>query len=608
MTTVGSTQGPGRTPIPPVALTTNLPPPPILPIRYAIENRLTVEQQSITGPVVSTTAVSGWVVGEKCILERSTVYSKYTPASLEAIVTDAGTAWFATDGYIDPITPGATYRVFAWVRTNALRRSVRIGIEWFTRNNASQWDVATQSGIATVGAADGWKLVSFTGEAPATTSFSAAKARVRILLPDAGDIADPPEAHQQIWVDDVVFTEQPRHFSPFTRMTYRWLPEYMRLMDAEQDSPRQPLARFLDLMGVTASRILSAMVAFDYVPIGEEPAGFARSTLVDPQFYPRPDIAEERWLQWLAFITGTTIFGSTSLVSGLRTPWYAIEDLSDPTTTWNDVEAFGSAPPTWNELEDYLPTPQNSLVPLQETIRLRWTGTLAGTVTGMKRAARLILTSDDTFDAPTVVTRQDNVVTAVFGDTTSLQAGDYIEVYDSGIVDLDGPTVVDTVANEGRTITFTRAGANLSIERRAWITNKFVDIYSRQWTFRATIVGSNTSTPHLRVSPSDSTMPRYEPWTEGATVTVSASAHFAGSYVLGEDATATLDGSDMVLEFGSSVSVATDLEALVVVSPAKPMYITIETLESQTPDPDLVLSAIRYAQPVGCWVTHRYAT
>jgi hypothetical protein len=608
MTTVGSTPGTGRTPTPPVALTTNLPPPAILPIRYNIENRLSTEQQSITGPVVSTASVSGWIVGENCNLERSTVYSKYTPASLEVTVTDAGTAWLYSDDYVDPITPGATYRAFAWVRTNALRRAVRIGIEWFTRNNTSQWDATTQSTVTTVGSADGWKLVSFVGAAPDTASFSTAKARVRILLPDAGDISDPPETHQQIWVDDVVFVERSRYLSPFTRMTYRWLPEYMRLMDAEQDNPDRPIGRFLDLMGVTASRILSAMVAFDYVPMGEDPPGFARSTLVDPHFYPRVDIAEERWLRWLAFITGTTVLGSASLVSGLRTPWYAIEDLSPPTTTWNDIEAFGSAPPTWDELEDYLPTPQNSVVPLQEAIRLRGTGTLAGTMTGIKRAARLVLTSDDAMDLPAVVTRLDNVVTATFEDTTALQAGDVIDVYDSGVLDLDGETTVVSVANDGRTITFASTGANLPLARRAWITNKYVAVIPRQWTFRATIVGSNSPTPHLRVSPSDSTMPVYEPWTDGATVTISASTNFAGSYVLGDDATATLDGADMLLDFASSVAAATDLQALVVVSPAKPVYVTIETLESQTPDPDLVLGAIRYSRPVGCWVTHRYAT
>lgn len=613
MTQVTGAQGTGVTPVAPVALTTNLLPPPVLPVEQRITNRLTEEQQTISGVVTSTTFVSGWLALDGCTLGRSTVYYKYDPASLEVTVDSPGTAVIATDGYVDPVTPGATYRAFAWIRTNAMRRPVRIGIEWYSRSGTSQWDVATQSTETLIGAADGWALVSHEGIAPDTSGFVAAKARIRVLLPDAGPIDDPINPEQRIWIDDAVFTEQPKYRLPFTRTVYRWLPEYMRLLDAEQTNPTEPLARYLDLVCASATRILDATFAFDYIPPEDGVIGYARSTLLDPYFYPRADIAEERWLSWLSFISGTTPFVTTSLVTGLRTPWYVLEDLSPPTTTWDDVEGFGSAPPTWNELEAYAPMPVNSVVSVQDSIRLRGTGTLAGTTEGIRRAARLILSSDDAFDEPAIVVRVGGVVTATFERALTISPGDDVEIYDSGVIGLDGISSVTAVSSDRKTISFTLAGGDLPLPRRAWITNKIVTVSPREWAFQATVVGSNTPTPTLTLHLASGTMPVDIPYFDDpsatVTFTISDSAHFAGAWTIGDHVTGgaySVASNQIILALDVSTTVATDSQATVVVSGANATCVTVGTLVAQTPDPDLVLAATANARPVGCWLTHKY--
>lgn len=585
---------------------------PVLPLPYEITNLLSEEQQTISGVETSPSLVSGWSVGEGCYLIRSTRYQKFDPASLEVVVSSSGTAWVHTgsnDADYITVTPGVTYRAFAWVRTEALRRTVRIGIEWANLAYESLWDADTYYTEMTVGVAGEWTLISYTGVAPQTSTFTTRRARIRIELPDAGPLAPSgpssvPLPSQVLWIDDAVLTEYHQTMSGFSRLVYRWLPEYLRLLDEEATEPNIPMARYVDLIGATGNRMLSAAVAFDYVPAEDGVVGFERSTLVNPEFYNLPNMAEEAWLPWLAFITGTRAYISPTLVGGIYSPWYAIEELSGDPSSWDTLEAFGSSPPTWDELEEYDPIPQDATISLREAIRTQGTGIYAGTVEGIRRAARLVLNeSGVTYDAPAFVTRRNGYAVATFDTVLNLAPSDLSECYNSGVSDLDGPITITDVSDNGLTIRFVSDGDDISLPVRAYFTNKVVNIVPQEYAFVGDITGSNPGgIGTLTISV---TRPLPELVDEIATVTIVNGGAYTGSYTT---SAIDWDGVDtLTLTVGGTVATSTASDAQISISYTF-WGLVVETVATQTPDADLVLAAAGPAKPVGCVLSHRYTT
>ena len=436
----------------------------VLPRPYSIENLLTVEQMRISGASIAASSVSGWGAASGCYLSRSTEEMKWTPAALRVQVAASGTAFFVSENPI-PVTAGTTYRSFCWVKTRALRRDVTFGIEWFDAAGNSAWPTVGSSSTlvqGTISGNNGWTLLSVIGDAPGAdpaneNGFEASTARVRVELPDAGALAGYGPAasgtwydHQVLWFDDFVLTQYEVPDSGFTRLIQRNIPEYMRLLDAEQESPSYPLLRFADLISATANKILNATIAFDYIPASDGVVGFDRSTLVDTRFYPTADIAEERWLQWLAFVTATRPYVST-ILGGIATPWFYLEDSY---ASWDAIEASYSNPATWDDLAEANPSPLASATLIKEAIRSKGTGILAGTVEGIRRAARLVLTNGQSFDSPVSITCANEVITATFDGAVSAVVGDYIEAYDSSISLLDGQgsTIASVSTTGGNTV------------------------------------------------------------------------------------------------------------------------------------------------------------
>lgn len=444
-----------------------------IPAPYKLSNLLSEEQQKMSGPT-TVSAVSGWVAGANCSLDRSTVYQKFDPSSLGVVVTNVGTAYLYTEGFV-PVVAGDKYRGFAWIRTAAASREIRLGIEWLNAASESSWvDGAENSAtmeevVKTISVTDGWVLFSVTMDVPSGASFMATKARLRIVLPDAGtpEATPPYAAHQQIWVDDACIILESKKPSPFQQMVRQWIPEYLLLLDAEQTDPISPMSKYIDLIAGTASRILATCVSFDYIPDEGELSGFRRSTLVSPALYTIPDAAEPRWLPWLAFVTGTSLFRSTVSLVGLRTPWYILEESF---TNWSAISAL-----TWDALEEYDVTPPEGATSLSESIRTRGSGVLAGTSEGIKRTARIVLGGVNVFDAPAEITRVNNVATVKFDLPVELSDGWPLDVYDSGVSSLDD--VYDTYTVVSSTVvTFASVGEDLLVPVSAYLTNKVVEI------------------------------------------------------------------------------------------------------------------------------------
>ena len=454
--------------------------PVSLPVPYAISNLLSDDQQKMSGPI-TVTGVSGWVAASGCQLNRSTVYQKFDPSSLQITVTAAGTVYAYTEGYVS-VVAGYKYRGFAWIRTEASSREIRLGIEWLNYANESSWvdgaeDSATmQEDIKTISSTDGWVLFSVTMEAPLGASFTATKARLKIVLPDSGldrEGSPPYAAHQQVWVDDACLVLESPNPSSFQQMVRQWIPEYLELLDAEQTEILSPMSKYIDLVAGTASRILATCVAFDYIPDTADLSGFRRSTLVDPSLYAIPDLAEARWLPWLAFVTGTSLLASSAGITGLRTPWYLLE-LAFP--DWDSIDGL-----TWDAIEAYDVTAPEGSVSLSESIRTRGSGVLAGTSEGIKRTARIVLTGVNVFDAPVEITRASNVATVKFDAGVDLSDDWPLEVYDSGVSSLDDVYDSYTVVSS-TVVTFVSVGEDILVPVSAYITNKVVEIVKQDPT------------------------------------------------------------------------------------------------------------------------------
>lgn len=503
---------------------------PVLPRPYKIENLLTYTQQTISATGGSASAISGWVnavaasggAASGITMTRSTEEMKWTPASLRVQIAASGTHSLISDTEI-PVTGGVTYRAFCWVRTRALQSAVRVGIEWHS-GDQTLWSSATRTAEYVSGNA-GWTLVSFIGAAPdvsdGSSPFTASTARLRVDIPFLADINDYEPNDLLLWFDDFVFMQYDKPDHGFIRLVNSHIPEYMRLLDAEQEGPTYPLLRYLNLVAATANKILNAAIGFDFIPASDGEVGFNRCSLVETRFYPTDDIAEERWLPWLAFITATVPYAST-LLGGVATPWYAFENYFSTTnaTTWLQLATMGpgSTQLTWSQLQDLNPSPIPSSDLLKTAIRTRGTGILAGTREGLRRAARLALTDGESFDSECAITVTETgggsaTIFATIDSLVEVSVGDLVAVYDSGIraIDLREEyfAVTSTSKSGGKTFIEFDYSPYLDFSIKtiteptsAYITNRFVnlnytDYVNNKWAIEIQTLESQTPDPVL---------------------------------------------------------------------------------------------------------------
>ena len=445
---------------------------------WNLTNLLSEEQQKMTGATTTLlSAATGWIAeGDSSRIERTTAFSKWSPASLKLYSSDGLEPVTAkTDTLITGFDQLDEYRGFAWILGHEFKQKVRVGIEWTTvagSGTTVEYDYTQVEILDT----NSWTFVSYTGEPPSSTS----KGRLRIDLPEAaeGDL---------IYIDDAALLRYGNPSGTFLSLLLDNIPAYLRNLDEEQTAPSQPMYRYLQLVAHTANRILAASLAFDYVPPSDAIqyplfAGYDRSTLVDVSYYPAPDIAEAAWLPWLAFITGTVPIDKISNNVGGSTPWYALMEISPP-TSWQDLydtladplpwDAITN-PLTWNDIENYLPAPPENTVGLREVIRTKGSGILAGTFEGLRRTARLALSG---YDVPATVTRLNNVATIeVLVHQTGAASGNTVNIYDDVDTTFNGEYTLLSVGSTGETFTVTSIGENISTPVPIYITNKVVTV------------------------------------------------------------------------------------------------------------------------------------
>lgn len=278
-----------------------------------IQNLLTADERNISTPTI------GWGADSGCTVSRSSEYSLLPPASLLMNPTGSSAMQASLLRSI-PVTANTSYRCFAFVRTLTNSQSVFIGPQFY-RSDSSSIDSTAYWKTKTL-VMGTWTLVSSEFTTPADTGF----ARVVIGSSTAN----------QVWWDNIVFAEWPEYVpNAFLNLVQTNIPDY--ILDSDEADPTHPLRRYLDLGLNLADSILTAVVAWDYIPEADGETGFERSALVNPTYYPTDDIAEAAWLPWLAQLVATRTPSSGS--AGV-TPWFWLEGTYHTWKNWEfDINA-----------------------------------------------------------------------------------------------------------------------------------------------------------------------------------------------------------------------------------------------------------------------------
>lgn len=272
------------------------------------------------------------------------------------------------------VTAGSRYRAMAWFRPGGAARNVAVAVFWYDQNGALL-SYSTSGGIEQVSQ---WQLTKGTFTAPTGAAFAA----VGVALDAAGNA----ETH---YVDDVALIgdDDILEASLFTRLMWRYIPDYLKLKDSEQTEIDRPFLRWLALFGLEADAPTNLIDRFWYIPPDDGGDATETSDLVDPLK------ADSAWLFWLAWLVGVRLDGGArnfasweSLTLGLgdEAPPLTWAEMADADTDLDGVE--------WGELDLIIEGSADLITVLRNQIATASTGWAAGSARGLRSIVRDVLT------------------------------------------------------------------------------------------------------------------------------------------------------------------------------------------------------------------------
>ena len=539
------------------------------------KNLLTSEEQDMTH------VLGLWEVSGTNTISRSSVRYRVAPASLLLANTSSTSATCRLVRRID-VEPDRQYRLFAFGYSETPGTTFGVRANTYLVASVTPEDTYQSS---TETSFQRWTLSSTVF----TTGQDTASVDVELYADGA-----------PVWFDQVVlveYYEKPYH--AFTNLVMRRFPEYMR--DADEQGSYH-LARFVDLGTEVGDEILSAALAFDYIPAVDGVAGYDRCTLVDPSYYPDETVAKAEWLPWLAQLVG--VQGVKSGSSG-RTPWFWLEDERG---TWSEMETEidPTANPVWpvssfsrtsGVVTATLGTPQTSgptyFPAVGDVVEVTNTGGFSGSYS--------VLTSNS---GTKVLTWSQDAADGTSSATSSLRVSDssWAEI------EADNPLAFDTVAALAHLVrtraTGLRAGTDAAITAAVMAV---LDGYESPGTARVYEGGGilvTTSSPHPFAAGD-------EAWIYGSAVP----AFNTGWEPSSQTVSSVIDGQSFVLDsdlvdlgYGTAACWVTNKK--VVLERVSPLSweLTVKTDEAQTQGVDLVVRAANLAKPAGVVVSHGYNT
>jgi hypothetical protein len=252
--------------------------------------------------------------------------------------------------------------------------------------------------------------------------------------------------------------------------------------------------------------------------------------------------------------------------------------------TWLFVEGGNAYPLTLNEA-------------VAKFISTGASGVWAGTIEGIKRAARIPLIG---YDGAAAIERVDGTMTVTTATIHDFSVAQDVEIYNSPIVNVNGRYSVDTIVDD---FTFTIATAGEDVITRGDVTNKIVDVVKQFWNGLIDNIEIDASVVTINF------VDRIPVFIVGNNITIAGTSN-ALLNATHSTAGITVSSDRYSLTFATALSnfgPESPASAKALVDTGCYYCFVVETLASQTTGPDAVIDFANFASPAGGVITHQYA-
>jgi hypothetical protein len=296
-----------------------------------------------------------------------------------------------------------------------------------------------------------------------------------------------------------------------------------------------------------------------------------------------------------------SLYGYFEITEVITSPSYQIKFVQTGT---NPDIAFGDlktgkvetkSDVNWQSIENsnsYPLTPPQALAKFIETGA---SGVWAGTLEGMRRAARVVLNG---LDIPISFIVADGVLTATSSTAHNLSVGDEIKIYGCPFSEYNRSYLVASVLTN---TTFTVACDGPSLISKGHVTNKFVDFERGYWNGDvndATRV-SNTVTLIFK--------DRIPVFSVTGNIVITGNSILVGTFALVSPVVSADRYSMTFIKSGSDFTETNLIATKAKLDVGSRFCFMAQTLESQTTGAESVIEFTNFAKPAGGIITHEYA-
>jgi hypothetical protein len=303
----------------------------------------------------------------------------------------------------------------------------------------------------------------------------------------------------------------------------------------------------------------------------------------------------------------STLYGYFEITEVITSPSYQIKYVAPGSNVLSSAGKTGTIQTqsdlNWQSIEgsnSYPVTPPQGLAKFIETGA---SGVWAGTIEGMRRAARIVLTG---VDVPIVFEVADGVLTATsslpHGLTEEKNLNDTIEIYGCPLPQYNRSYTIDSVPTS---TTFTVSCNGSSVISKGHATNKIVDFERGYWNGAVAQAAKTSTTITLtfqeRIPVSSIT----------GNIVITGDSRLAGTIT--PTATSISDDRYSLVITGTFTGTTFTNQILIVTTKAKlnvgsQFCFVAQTVPKQTSGGESVIEFTNFAKPAGGIVTHEYAS